>query len=179
MVPAWSRNLASCLSPSMTGFPQCDCGTSGQNTTATVPPWSRKLRAVFVVVGLGREGQMVVLRPRRVFEESFHPRRNLRVVEELDVREFCEQFGVKPFPREVAGAVEPYGGDKSKSSGFFFQAAYFDGQHLQEELLSSPRRVRFGGRERVRGWASASVRWSGPGTLPSIPASRENRRLLE
>ncbi len=45
MVLGWSRNLASCLSPSMTGFPQCDCGTSGQNTTATVPPWSRKLRA--------------------------------------------------------------------------------------------------------------------------------------
>ena len=28
MAPAWSRNLASCLSPSMTDFPHCDCGTS-------------------------------------------------------------------------------------------------------------------------------------------------------
>ncbi len=93
-------------------------------------PLVQELACRFVIVGLGRKGQMVVLRPRRVIEQSFHSRRNLRVVEELDFGKFSKQFGVKPFPREVTGAVEPYGWDKSKSSGFFFQAAYFDGQHL-------------------------------------------------
>ena len=62
-------------------------------------PLVQELACCFVVVGLGREGQMIVRRPRRVVEESFHSRRNLRVIEELDVRELREQFGVKPFPR--------------------------------------------------------------------------------
>ena len=41
---------------------------------------------------------------------------------------------MKPFPREVAGAVESDGGDESKPSCLFFKAAQLDSEHLQEEL---------------------------------------------
>ena len=55
-----------------------------------------------VVVGMCGEGEVVVCRPIGTLEESVHPCRDLRVVEEANLGKAAEDVGMKQFPSQVA-----------------------------------------------------------------------------